>query len=781
VGRRPHVRQSEAELEAFFDLSIDLLSIIGFDGRFKRVNRSFERLLGYPMSELFSRSALEILHPDDVEAAREALAQLAAGHDRVGFEARVVCADGSVRWLEWNTRTMPERGVVYSVGRDTTERRRAEAELREAQRKAERIFEMSPALLGVAGFDGYLRRFNPAFEVFGYSREELLSRPWIEFAHLDDRELMQQAIASLDRGDDVVRLQNRVICRDGSLRWVEWSTRVVPEEGLFYAAGRDVTDSRRAAEEQSALRRVATLVARESPPEAVFAAVGREVGEVLGVDATHLGRFDGDGTVVSVAQWGRNTGVPIGARYPLEGDSASARVLRTGRPARMDSYEDAPGVIAATLRKLGIRSSIAVPISVEGRPWGVMIATSKSADPFPAETESRLQDFTELVATAISNATARGKVRVLAEEQAALRQVATLVARGVPPAEVFEAIAREGGRLLGVDAMHMGRYEDRAAISVAGWSVAGDHMPVGTRVELDGTNVASLVFQSGRPARIDGYSPPTGGTAGRLRHEMSVYSSVATPIVVDGRLWGLMIASSKHAQSLPADTESRLLGFTELAETAISNSEARAELAASRARLVAAADEERRRVVRDLHDGAQQRLVHSIVTLKLAERELRDHDGRATALVREALAHAESATAEVRELARGIMPNILTHGGLRAGVEALASRMMVPVVVDVSPQRLSPPIEATAYFVVAEALTNVAKHARAQQATVTASVDDGALRVEVRDDGVGGAEPEGSGLLGLSDRVATLNGTFTVDSLCGGGTVVRATIPLPAD
>ena len=367
------------------------------------------------------------------------------------------------------------------------------------------------------------------------------------------------------------------------------------------------------------------------------------------------------------------------------------------------------------------------------------------------------------------------------DEQGALRQVATLVAHGVPPAEVFEAIAREGGRLLGVDAMHMGRYEEGAAISVAGWSVAGNHLPVGTRVELDGTNVASLVFRSGRPARIDGYSPPTGATGNQLRGRMSIYSSVATPIVVDGRLWGLMIASSERGQSLPADTESRLLGFTELAETAISNSEARTELAASRARLVAAADEERRRVVRDLHDGAQQRLVHSIVTLKLAERELRDHDGRAAALVTEALAHAESATAEMRELAQGIMPSILTRGGLRAGVEALASRMMVPVAVDVSPQRLPQPIEATAYFVVAEALTNVAKHAGAQQATVTARVDDGALRVEVCDDGAGGAEPEGGGLLGLRDRVATVNGTFTVDSPSGGGTVVRATIPLPAD
>src|SRR5689334_11357129 len=163
---------------------------------------------------------------------------------------------------------------------------------------------MAPALLAVAGFDGYLKRFNPAFEVFGYSREELLARPWVEFAHPDDRERMQEAAESLASGADIMEVENRVVCRDGSVRWVQWRTRVVPEENVFYAAGRDVTESRRAAEEQAAMRRVATLVARETSPEEVFASVGREVGEVLGVDATHMGRYAADGSVISVAQWG---------------------------------------------------------------------------------------------------------------------------------------------------------------------------------------------------------------------------------------------------------------------------------------------------------------------------------------------------------------------------------------------------------------------------------------------------------------------------------------------
>src|SRR5689334_1641582 len=291
---------------------------------------------------------------------------------------------------------------------------------------------MAPALLAVAGFDGYLKRFNPAFEVFGYTREELLSRPWIEFAHPDDRERMQEAAVALEQGADLVEVHNRVVCRDGSLRWVQWSTRVVPEENLFYAAGRDVTESRHAAAEQAAVRRVATLVARETAPEEVFAAVGREVGEVLDVDATHMGRYAADGAVISVAQWGIEGRIAIGARFPLEGDSVSARVARTGRPARMDGYDDAPGVIAATMRELGIHFSIGVPISVNGRLWGVMIATSKDV-PFRADAESQLQDFTELVATAIANAEARAEVARLADEQAARRRVATLVARGAAP------------------------------------------------------------------------------------------------------------------------------------------------------------------------------------------------------------------------------------------------------------------------------------------------------------------------------------------------------------
>jgi signal transduction histidine kinase len=256
--------------------------------------------------------------------------------------------------------------------------------------------------------------------------------------------------------------------------------------------------------------------------------------------------------------------------------------------------------------------------------------------------------------------------------------------------------------------------------------------------------------------------------------------AVGGPIVVAGRLWGAMIVSSRRPEPMPAGTEAWIEEFAELIATAVANIQARSDLAGSRARIVAATDEERRRVVRDLHDGAQQRLVHTIITLKLARRAFQDEHEDAPALLTEALDHAEKATAEQRELAHGILPAVLTQAGLRAGVEALASRMPVPVENSVSVVRLPAAVEATAYFVVAEALTNVAKHARAGRASVAARVENGTLRIEVLDDGVGGARPDGSGLLGLTDRLAALDGRLQIESPADGGTLIAAGIATPA-
>jgi signal transduction histidine kinase len=385
---------------------------------------------------------------------------------------------------------------------------------------------------------------------------------------------------------------------------------------------------------------------------------------------------------------------------------------------------------------------------VEGSVWGALFVHSKEkTEPLPAGTESRLMDFTELVATAMSNAQARSEVHRLAYEQAALRRVATLVAEERPAAEVFAAVAEEVGRVLQLEDTRMVRYEDDGtATVVASWGELAGALPVGARLR-----------------------------------DLGVRSGVGAPIIVNGRLWGAMSTASLTPDSLPADTEARMGQFTELVATAISNIEARSDLAASRARIVAAADEERRRVVRDLHDGAQQRLVHTVITLNLARQALEQGSERTGVLLDEAFDHAQRATAEVRELSHGILPSALTRGGLRAGVDALSSRMPVPVASEVSVDRLPSAVEATAYFVVAEALTNVAKHARAEHAEVTARVEHEVLRVRVRDDGVGGARPEGSGLVGLADRLATLDGQLEIESPAEGGTLVAATIPLAGE
>ena len=349
--------------------------------------------------------------------------------------------------------------------------------------------------------------------------------------------------------------------------------------GLAVASLQARESLKRVLAEQAALRRVATLVARGTAPADLFAAVAREVGVVLGADAAHLGRFDAR-SVVSVGQFGRHPGVPIGSRFALDGDNISARVFATGQPARMEGYEDAPGLIAATVRDLGIRSAIGVPISIEGRPWGVMIVSSHSPDAFGGETAARLQKFTELVATAIANAAALAQVHVLADEQAGLRRVATLVAGGAPPSHVFDAVAAELGRLLDVGSTGLVRFEDGDVASVvAAWGRLSEVAPVGVRLPLGGTNVVSQVASTGRTARVDDYETAASGRIAHEAQRLRTRASVGAPVVVAGKVWGAMVAAALADESLPADTEARMQQFAELIATAIANTDARLELA----------------------------------------------------------------------------------------------------------------------------------------------------------------------------------------------------------
>ena len=538
------------------------------------------------------------------------------------------------------------------------------------------------------------------------------------------------------------------------------------------------------AEEQAALRRVATLVAGGASPEEVFTAVPEEVGQLLRVDYTVVSRYDADGLVTVVGGWAStDPGRPlaIGLRLKPEGRNIHALVFQTGQPTRIDDYDTASGAFANVARDWQYRSSVGVPISVEGRLWGVMIAGSRE-ESLPADIEARLAGFTELVATAIADAQARVKLRGFAEEQAALRRVATLVARAAPPEEVFGAVAEEAGRLLGADSTVMSRYDpDGAAIVVGVWDGTGAArvIPVGLRLGFGGSNVHTLVFQTGRPGRIDDYAAASGDAADAARG-WGFRSAVGVPISVEDRLWGVMSVASAREEPLSADTEERLAAFTELIVTALVNAEAQAALNASRARIVAAADRTRRRIERNLHDGAQQRLVSLALHLREAQAAAPESDELADRL-EGAVTEVTEVLEELREIARGIHPAILTEGGLPPALRALARRCAVPVSLDikVAERRLPEPVEIAAYYAISEALTNTAKHAHASAAEVEVAVRDGGLRVCVRDDGRGGADfAGGSGLAGIKDRMEALGGRIWLHSPPGAGTAVHIVMPL---
>jgi GAF domain-containing protein len=537
----------------------------------------------------------------------------------------------------------------------------------------------------------------------------------------------------------------------------------------------------RLAEEQAALRRVATLVARGVPPEEVFAAVVEEAGRLLSVEFAGLGRYEPDEAITLVAVWGRRGHhIPAGRRWRLGGRDVATLVFETGRAARLDSYTDTSGYLTDVGRQPGVGTGIGTPVIVEGRIWGVMATYSALGQPLPPDTEMRLVNFTELVATAIANAESRAGLARLVEEQAALRRVATLVARGVPPVEVFTAVTEGVARLLPVQFASLGRFEsDGTGTVIATSGRIDDRFPVGSRWSLKGKNVVTTVFETGRPARLDDYADASG-PLGETARRQGFGSGVGTPVIVEGRLWGLMAGYSSLDQPLPADTEARLASFTELVATAIANAEGRAELTASRERIVAAADETRRRIERDLHDGTQQRLVALGLELRAAQALVPATFGELEGALGRVAEELASMFDELREISHGIHPAILSEGGLKPALAALRRRSVLPVELDLHVDRGLPErVEVAAYYVVSEALTNAAKHANASVVNVELDAHDETLSLAIRDDGIGGADIRlGSGLVGLSDRLEALGGTLQVTSPLGNGTTLLIEIPL---
>jgi signal transduction histidine kinase len=399
-----------------------------------------------------------------------------------------------------------------------------------------------------------------------------------------------------------------------------------------------------------------------------------------------------------------------------------------------------------------------------------------------------------LTAVVVSQLAARlrqqaGESARLADEQAALRRVATLVAGGALPEEVFAAVTEEVGLLLGMPLAGMAGFESDDTVTVlATWAAEGEaggaHPLVPGPWPLDGDDLASTIWRTGRPVRIDDYHGVPGSIAAFVRDELGVASSVGSPIVVEGRLWGALFVHSKQTQRpLAQDTESRLTAFTELVATAVANAQTRAELAASRVRIVSAADETRRRIERDLHDGTQQRLVSLALDLRNAQATVPPEATELKARLGKTAEGLAGAVEDLQEISRGIHPAILSDGGLGPALKGLARRSSLPVKLDVGPmERLPQAVETAAYYVVAEALANAIKHASASVAHVGLDVRDRVLRVSIRDDGVGGADPaQGSGLVGLRDRVEAVGGTIAVTSPPGQGTSMVLELPVEPD
>jgi PAS domain S-box-containing protein len=530
--------------------------------------------------------------------APAATATIAALGRRWRVEVAIVPASRLQSLLPWLALAWPIAAALlaFLIGNAVVGRRRAE-------REAERIFDFSLDMMGTIGLDGYFKRVNPAFErVLGYPDEQLLAQPLLDFVHPDDAPQARQVFDALGRGVDISHFENRFISRDGGIRWLEWSVRSVPAEGVIYAGARDVSDRRRA-------------------------------------------------------------------------ERRAERALR-------------------------------------------MLEAS------------------------------RDELRVLADEQAALRRVATLVARGVTPAEIFGAVVAEMRALLDADVTVLERQE-----------------PDGTATTL-AADQADDVGVALRPGELD---------------RLGLGTVLSAPIVVEGRLWGSIGAAWKQPPEA-SGLEERMTQFTELVATAIANAESRAELVASRARVVAAGDEARRRIERDLHDGTQQRLVSLALALRAVEARMPDDLAELKAELAETASGLAGALEDLQEISRGIHPAILSSGGLEVALKALARRAAIPVeLAVVAPRRLPESVEVAIYYVVSEALTNATKHGRASGARVDLRVETSLVHLTIVDDGTGGADPSrGSGLIGLRDRVEALGGTIEIASERGVGTTLRIEIPVAA-
>lgn len=528
------------------------------------------------------------------------------------------------------------------------------------------------------------------------------------------------------------------------------------------------------AETQAALGRVATLVADDADPQTVFAAVAVEASHMLRVGAVSLIRYDPDTELFTkiFGTHGDRAAVPDGVSWPVEDCPEGELVLKTRRPGRIDDWTFLPGQVAARHRDQGFGQAVAAPIILDGAFWGHIAAFGEADDILPASCENKLADFTQLMASAIANAQARDELRGLAAQQgAALRRVATLVAQRALSSTIFSAVAAEAGRALRVDRVDVGRCHKDGSVRLLGSTARERPNPDGQLSEY-GMAVTNTVLDTGHAARIDNLQATvaTGGDAEPFE------TAVGAPIVVDGKLWGVLVVLAD--KRLSDDTETRLIDFTHLVASSIAIVQTRNDLIASRARIVTASDDARRRIERNLHDGIQQRVVSLGLSLRAVRTRSALPPDIKTGL--DEVAHdLDSLLEEIQIFSQGLHPALLSRSGLGPSLRALARRSPVPVRLDVVDTRLAEPLEIAVYYVVSEAVANATKHAHCSEVSVLVEADDKEVRAEVVDDGVGGAIlGRGSGLRGLVDRVEALGGTLSMVSPPDRGTRVSISLPI---
>jgi PAS domain S-box-containing protein len=779
----------EAQAHGFRGLGMSLGVLLVVSGLALALRRSITRPLREVSEGAQSLSSGDLTFDigyrgrDEIGQVASAFRNLHVTVQRLAAEIREMAAAVRQNRLEHRAEVAAFEGTWSGLLGGLNDTMAAFADVEGRRERAEReladFFDLSLDLFCIGGPDGVFSRVNPAFErTLGYPGSELTSRPFLEFIHPDDRQRTTEAFASQLAGGDLIGFENRYICADGSVRWLQWTAKASSSEEIAVAVARDITERRRSEEEQAALRRVATLVAEGVSPAETFSAVAAEVGQLFGAEVAAVFRYEPELKATLVGGWSvPGIAIPIGSRLSVTGSGVTVRVLETRRPIRMERFEGPPGSIPAFFHSMGIQSGVGAPITVEGRLWGVLVAVSTQRERLPAGMELGTARFTDLLATAIANAQAREELRRVADEQAALRRVATLVAAAALPSAVFARVAEEVGHLLSVDRSYVARYDADDAVTVlAAWSLTGETLPVGHDRWAPEGGVGALVRETGQPSRVDRYT----GEARSAALASGIRTAVGAPITVKGGLWGLIVVASTGEEPPPPETEARLGDFTELVAIAIANADAQAELTASRARVVATADQTRRRIERNLHDGAQQRLVTLVLQLRAARARVWAGADELGSEIDRAIAGATGALDELRELARGIHPAILTKGGLRPALKSLALNCPIPVELEVELAERAPErVEVAVYYVAAEALTNAVKYANASVVFVEVGQKEGVLYVHIRDDGIGGADAaRGSGLVGLNDRVEALGGTLVLHSPPGDGTALHVELPL---